>query len=1309
MVESAELRDDAGDGVERSRDILASTSVQNAEVGKPGHYFEGMGAVQSMLHRPVEPEEDASAPLISTNAKAGSSMKNKAHLVINARRQRKAAKVDESPPYSTLADESFIANDGVDSDKVISSVNKVPTGTGSPMRPSKLEFAEVQPLKSPQLVPESADLTKECSSFDESSEEGMSGAIDDVTKEAEVHKELTNLTSKKELRQVQMMQEDLPKTTIQNEERIEAKQRDSLMETGSQEEKSSVVMRTRRTFRYERNRIHKKHPIQDSSRREDMQSESPQVRNSTMGATSDDEANTTERNEDSMMSTLEEKEAAPAVNVIKMKCSEKDKDLFSSGGSSTFDDSVDDFNSMSDAVLSLRSESSEKIGGDLAASESARKPVIVSSSWDVEPSLSRESDLKSLNPSSSKESDFKSLNPSFSRESDLKSVDPSGEEPKPTGKPPVYAKKPVLSEDSIDKVPLSQTSTKSKPAPRSLKIQEMRKRYELQGNKPKEQSQKLTSVAKAREVVDDRRARSVDSQQREKAEQDLESYPSTEEKSEGPSSSTSMEYANIEQGNNEAISMTSGEEEETGSEGSAILRADTPASSAAYSDSVSWKTEGSSKDTNIFRSGTPASSALRSESISVKTEGSSQDTRSNERAIFRSDTAASSAPSALLGESISMKTEGSSKDNRSAERAVLRSDTAASSSLQGESISARTDGSSTVSAQTSVSSRAKAWMSLMESKSKPRSSRELALEKAASGDMSDVTFDKTVGSMTYSVQTEQTEKARQSPVEGGARNAPGTKEWKSFLGKKVKAEAAAATRREEKKVGSISGTETDGGSRSTHEQSTFGPGDSGSNVSATSKSREESPSGTSDAGSNVSPIRKLNERSTSEPSDARSIASAIKMSHVRSTLGTNDAGSNVGAVKKSYERSSRDKSDAGSNTDAIKKTKNGDDDSSIFKFEEDSKGEPKTKQSDKPASYHHDQPVLTETNLQERLQELSDKHAQARSSAKLSSASAKYSDAPSESTYSEDDVSSESDKGSTGVAKGSFLDRLQACAAPIIPRPVNGDSDSVPLAHLAFLKTNPSVAPASGGGGPQNSMRKFMPPALCGRPDTIFEEPEDLAEAEEKEARKNRRSPKSSPRASPRTSPRRNRSSPKPTRPKVSSSGSDLSGGNVGHKTAYLEAIAMKAAVADVPKERNFGSVASAATSSRSTHSSEAWQGFLERRRSRSSSSVGSNGVQKNAAVKVEEMMHAMSSETTSNGKDRRKKVDEMIDTLSTTSSSSQQNLVKRPSTASSERPRSRGRAKKSESAKAAEELAAARVEAMMAAMSSANIDEGEI
>jgi hypothetical protein len=68
-------------------------------------------------------------------------------------------------------------------------------------------------------------------------------------------------------------------------------------------------------------------------------------------------------------------------------------------------------------------------------------------------------------------------------------------------------------------------------------------------------------------------------------------------------------------------------------------------------------------------------------------------------------------------------------------------------------------------------------------------------------------------------------------------------------------------------------------------------------------------------------------------------------------------------------------------------------------------------------------------------------------------------------TVQDEDDDDEEDEGETpsevsfsALQGTTFLQRFQACGAPIIPKNADGDRNSIPMAHLAFLRTNPAAS-----------------------------------------------------------------------------------------------------------------------------------------------------------------------------------------------------------------------------------------------------------
>eukprot|EP00536_Pseudo-nitzschia_multiseries_P006752 jgi/Psemu1/324465/estExt_fgenesh1_pg.C_1470005 len=314
-------------------------------------------------------------------------------------------------------------------------------------------------------------------------------------------------------------------------------------------------------------------------------------------------------------------------------------------------------------------------------------------------------------------------------------------------------------------------------------------------------------------------------------------------------------------------------------------------------------------------------------------------------------------------------------------------------------------------------------------------------------------------------------------------------------------------------------------------------------------------------------------------------------------------------------------------------------------------------------------------------------------------------------------------EASTAVLQGTtFLQRLQACAAPVMKGGTNCASEGPISAHLAFLRNNPGV-----GGSPE----KNTPPSnlvsrgksgilqasagMCGRPGVIVEDDEDESTVEE-----------SVPSRSPMQSPpppnmnknaqdinSRSRSNP---RSRQSANKDDLSSvisDGFGAKSAYLEAIAMKAAVAGGSKKkkrRSTGSEASAATATSRRSStgsilsasanpkhSEKFQQFLDRRASKDERPMPQRPPQSPGRSEVSNRAEKYASE----------KMNEMMDNMAGQNRGRVQEEYERtgafPTLPSNAAPMPPDAARQ-----AAEDLAAARVEAMMQRLSAQNLEHNE-
>jgi len=270
----------------------------------------------------------------------------------------------------------------------------------------------------------------------------------------------------------------------------------------------------------------------------------------------------------------------------------------------------------------------------------------------------------------------------------------------------------------------------------------------------------------------------------------------------------------------------------------------------------------------------------------------------------------------------------------------------------------------------------------------------------------------------------------------------------------------------------------------------------------------------------------------------------------------------------------------------------------------------------------------------------------------------------------------ESDTGA-GACTGGFFSRMAACNAG----PSIGTSD-LPLSHLAFMMK----------GSKQSSMESV----------TVKEQEEEDYPAPPTPVvhRTRGTSPESS------ITFKKSLNVRKPPRSETSKSITS---------PHYLETIAKKAAASGFKNVRNRpakdaeSSSQVSQTSSRSS-SSEAWQSFMAKKK------LGGIDTPKvaeqYAAGKVEEMMSAMSKSTSDVGK--KKTASDIIESLSNagssniTSKDAQRFLVQRDRKSMKQAIRSRSASKaRPEYAEAAEKLAAARVEAMMSALSGSGTKRG--
>ena len=300
----------------------------------------------------------------------------------------------------------------------------------------------------------------------------------------------------------------------------------------------------------------------------------------------------------------------------------------------------------------------------------------------------------------------------------------------------------------------------------------------------------------------------------------------------------------------------------------------------------------------------------------------------------------------------------------------------------------------------------------------------------------------------------------------------------------------------------------------------------------------------------------------------------------------------------------------------------------------------------------------------------------------------------------------------------TFLGRLASCAAPMVPKRIqNGSADA--LAHLAFLRT-------SNQQDGKNTNSRFMPPHLCGRPEVILEE----SEADERQE------------PTPTSKARASQSMSSQSMNDIKAKGSEVRNDtrsviseDFGAKTAYLEALAMKTAVSK-PRTRSGsrgrGSRSSAASdiSSNSTRShKEKWREFLDKKaragaspgKGRGNGSDASAAAESYAAKKVEEMMAMMASRSKSTPRSWRsvdqpdenksRVVDSMIREHTTPTTRRNVYDLSKQGVGQSQRGAQVGSGGKTDSLVAAEQLASARVNAMMQALAndSAGVEEGEI
>ena len=157
---------------------------------------------------------------------------------------------------------------------------------------------------------------------------------------------------------------------------------------------------------------------------------------------------------------------------------------------------------------------------------------------------------------------------------------------------------------------------------------------------------------------------------------------------------------------------------------------------------------------------------------------------------------------------------------------------------------------------------------------------------------------------------------------------------------------------------------------------------------------------------------------------------------------------------------------------------------------------------------------------------------------------------------------------SKDTPKESLFKRITSCTASSSrSTDHNGEANEVPLAHLAFLRTNPTIARVTNA-----ASRRY--PAFCGRPDTIFEEPDDAG----RERKSFKTTDKSSSSNSQFINLDRSATSSTYGGSKSAKIPSPLSSGP-GDNTAFLESLAMKSAVSSKPTRTRNIEVTSSANS----------------------------------------------------------------------------------------------------------------------------------
>ena len=329
-----------------------------------------------------------------------------------------------------------------------------------------------------------------------------------------------------------------------------------------------------------------------------------------------------------------------------------------------------------------------------------------------------------------------------------------------------------------------------------------------------------------------------------------------------------------------------------------------------------------------------------------------------------------------------------------------------------------------------------------------------------------------------------------------------------------------------------------------------------------------------------------------------------------------------------------------------------------------------------------------------------------------------------DSDYSKSQAVSEA---STAKLQGNtFFQRIQACASSGYNggNTVNCNSAGSIASHLSFLRHNPGEKGQNDkltNSTPQNRILQVSS-RLCGRPDVIAEEDEaTIAETVDRKDGENQSSEKP-----------RSQSNPRSKRNNKDDLSSVISDG-FGAKSAYLEAIAMRAAVSSgSTKKKRRSPESDASASTFTSKKSDKFQQFLERRSSKDSDtskyqsqpkeekqmlpskeppigrpevSVASRA-ERYASEKMNAMMDSMAGRGNSeHSRGRSKEHYEETGAFPTTMSRSSEAVdptVSWPNTAYNGNDAAR---------EAAEELAAARVEVMMKRLSARDLgdDEAEI